>query len=84
MVFAGVGSILDTVAKDTEDTPNLYLNLYLRYIFGSLYLISIFRYLVAQKIRYLFAYFLAYQRAQLEDNHIVLLHKQSYSKSNKI
>ena len=33
MVFAGVGSILDTVAKDTEDTPNLYLYLYLRYIF---------------------------------------------------
>ena len=29
----GVGSILDTVAKDTEDTANLYL--YLRYIFGQ-------------------------------------------------
>ena len=30
-----MGSILDTVAKDTEDTSNLYLNLYLRYIFGQ-------------------------------------------------
>ena len=32
---AGVGSILDKVAKDTEDTANLYLYLYLRYIFGQ-------------------------------------------------
>ena len=32
---AGVGSILDKVAKDTEDTSNLYLYLYLRYIFGQ-------------------------------------------------
>ena len=31
----GVGSILDTVAKDTEDTSNFHLNLYLRYIFGQ-------------------------------------------------
>ena len=30
---AGVGSILDKVAKDTEDTSILYLYLYLRYIF---------------------------------------------------
>ena len=30
-----MGSILDIVAKDTEDTPNLYLYLYLRYIFGQ-------------------------------------------------
>ena len=32
---AGVGSILDKVAKDIEDTANLYLYLYLRYIFGQ-------------------------------------------------
>ena len=31
----GVGSILDKVAKDIEDTANLYLYLYLRYIFGQ-------------------------------------------------
>ena len=30
-----MGSILDKVAKDTEDTANLYLYLYLRYIFGQ-------------------------------------------------
>ena len=30
-----MGSILDKVAKDTEDTSNLYLNLYLRYIFAQ-------------------------------------------------
>ena len=30
-----MGSILDKVAKDTEDTSNLYLYLYLRYIFGQ-------------------------------------------------
>ena len=34
-IQAGVGSILDKVAKDTEDTSNLYLYLYLRYIFGQ-------------------------------------------------
>ena len=31
--YPGVGSILDTVAKDTEDTGNLYLYKYLRYYF---------------------------------------------------
>ena len=35
LMLAGMGSILDTVAKDTEDTSNLYLYLYLRYIFGQ-------------------------------------------------
>ena len=34
-IQAGVGSILDKVAKDIEDTANLYLYLYLRYIFGQ-------------------------------------------------
>ena len=35
MLITGVGSISDKVAKDTEDTSNLYLNLYLRYIFAQ-------------------------------------------------
>ena len=34
-ILSGVGSILDKVAKDIEDTANLYLYLYLRYIFGQ-------------------------------------------------
>ena len=33
--MSGVGSILDKVEKDTEDTANLYLYIYLRYIFGQ-------------------------------------------------
>ena len=42
----GEYSILDTVAKDTEDTGNLYLYLYLRYNFQLLLLmVSVSKYL---------------------------------------
>ena len=79
-----MGSILDKVAKDTEDTPNLYLYLYIRYIFWQPVSYQYLQILGRAKDKIFFAYFPAYQRAELEDNHIVLLHKQSYSKSNKI
>ena len=47
-VWAGLGSILDTVSKDTEDTaPSCILSyLYLRYIFSQLLLmVSVSKYL---------------------------------------
>ena len=79
-----MGSILDKVAKDTEDTSILYLYLYLRYIFWQPESYQYLQILGCAKDKIFIAYFLAFQQAQLEDNHIVLLHKQSYSKSNKI
>ena len=71
----GVGSILDKVAKDTEDTSNLYLYLYLRYIFGQPVSYQYLQILGRAKDEIFFSYLLSYQQSQLEDNHFVLLHK---------
>ena len=84
MKISGVGSILDTVAKDTEDTANLYLYLYLRYIFGQPVSYQYLKILDEAKDKITFCILSSMPWAQFQDNYFVLLDNLSYSKSIKI
>ena len=58
-----MGSILDKVEKDAEDISNLYLYLYLRYIFGQPVSYQYLQILGRAKDKIFFKYLLSYQQS---------------------